>query len=430
MNKDIKKKGFIGIFLILLLSPFAIKAEESDKNSNSRLPVKEINNFTQVFEQIRTGYVEEITDVQLLESAIQGMLENLDPHSAYLSDKKYTNLQENASGEYGGLGIEVIGEKTGIRVIAPIDDGPAFLNDIRAGDLIVEIDKAPVGKMNIRLAIDKLRGKKGTKIELTILREGLNQMISKTLIRDTIQISSVRSRLLHPNVGYIRIAQFQISSDEDFLDEYENLVELNGKELEGLIIDLRNNPGGLVPPSITIADMLLSDGQIVYTQGRLSSANQEFYADPFDITKGIPIAVLINEGSASASEIVAGALQDNNRAVILGTRSFGKGSVQTVVPINESSAVKLTTALYFTPSGKSIQAAGIIPDIVIEPAEIRLYETFERAREENLSGHLSNDPKVASDETDKNTEENSTIKDNQLYEALNILIGTILLSDN
>ena len=430
MNKDIKKKGFIGIFLILLLSPFAIKAEESDKNSNSRLPVKEINNFTQVFEQIRTGYVEEITDVQLLESAIQGMLENLDPHSAYLSDKKYTNLQENASGEYGGLGIEVIGEKTGIRVIAPIDDGPAFLNDIRAGDLIVEIDKAPVGKMNIRLAIDKLRGKKGTKIELTILREGLNQMISKTLIRDTIQISSVRSRLLHPNVGYIRIAQFQISSDEDFLDEYEKLVELNGKELEGLIIDLRNNPGGLVPPSITIADMLLSDGQIVYTQGRLSSANQEFYADPFDITKGIPIAVLINEGSASASEIVAGALQDNNRAVILGTRSFGKGSVQTVVPINESSAVKLTTALYFTPSGKSIQAAGIIPDIVIEPAEIRLYETFERAREENLSGHLSTDPQAASDETDKNTEENSTIKDNQLYEALNILIGTILLSDN
>ena len=430
MNKDIKKKGFIGIFLILLLSPFAIKAEESDKNSNSRLPVKEINNFTQVFEQIRTGYVEEITDVQLLESAIQGMLENLDPHSAYLSDKKYTNLQENASGEYGGLGIEVIGEKTGIRVIAPIDDGPAFLNDIRAGDLIVEIDKAPVGKMNIRLAIDKLRGKKGTKIELTILREGLNQMISKTLIRDTIQISSVRSRLLHPNVGYIRIAQFQISSDEDFLDEYEKLIELNGKELEGLIIDLRNNPGGLVPPSITIADMLLSDGQIVYTQGRLSSANQEFYADPFDITKGIPIAVLINEGSASASEIVAGALQDNNRAVILGTRSFGKGSVQTVVPINESSAVKLTTALYFTPSGKSIQAAGIIPDIVIEPAEIRVYETFERAREENLSGHLSTDPKVTSDETDKNTEENSTIKDNQLYEALNILIGTILLSDN
>ena len=412
------------------MSPFAIKAEESDKNSNSRLPVKEINNFTQVFEQIRTGYVEEITDVQLLESAIQGMLENLDPHSAYLSEKKYTNLQENASGEYGGLGIEVIGEKTGIRVIAPIDDGPAFLNDIRAGDLIVEIDKAPVGKMNIRVAIDKLRGKKGTKIELTILREGLNQMISKTLIRDTIQISSVRSRLLHPNVGYIRIAQFQISSDEDFLDEYEKLVELNGKELEGLIIDLRNNPGGLVPPSITIADMLLSDGQIVYTQGRLSSANQEFYADPFDITKGIPIAVLINEGSASASEIVAGALQDNNRAVILGTRSFGKGSVQTVVPINESSAVKLTTALYFTPSGKSIQAAGIIPDIVIEPAEIRLYETFERAREENLSGHLSTDPKVASGETDKNTEENSTIKDNQLYEALNILIGTILLSDN
>jgi len=430
MNKDIKKKDFIGIFLILLLFPFAIKAEEGNKNSNSRLPVKEINNFTQVFEQIRTGYVEEITDVQLLESAIQGMLENLDPHSAYLSDKKYTNLQENASGEYGGLGIEVIGEKTGIRVIAPIDDGPAFLNDIRAGDLIVEIDKAPVGKMNIRLAIDKLRGKKGTKIELTILREGLNQMISKTLIRDTIQISSVRSRLLHPNIGYIRIAQFQISSDEDFLDEYEKLVELNGKELEGLIIDLRNNPGGLVPPSITIADMLLSDGQIVYTQGRLSSANQTFYADPFDITKGIPIAVLINEGSASASEIVAGALQDNNRAVILGTRSFGKGSVQTVVPINESSAVKLTTALYFTPSGKSIQAAGIIPDIVIEPAEIKLYKTFEMAREENLSGHLSTDPKIASHETDKNIEENSTITDNQLYEALNILIGTILLSNN
>mgnify|MGYP003314069943 CR=1 FL=1 len=286
--------------------------------------------------------------------------------------KSYKSLKENATGAYGGLGVEVVGEKGAIRVIAPIDGGPASENDIRSGDLIVELDKSPVSKMNIQKAIDKLRGEKGTEIELTILRDGEDRTITKTLIRDTIQISSVRGKLLYENFGYIRIAQFQISSDKDFVDEYLKLEELNKKELDGLVLDLRNNPGGLVPPSISIADMLLTSGKIVYTEGRLPNSNQEYYADPFDISGGIPIIILINGGSASASEIVAGALQDNRRAVVIGTQSFGKGSVQTVVPINENSAIKLTTAKYFTPDGRSIQALGISPDIVIELSLIHI----------------------------------------------------------
>ena len=278
--------------------------------------------------------------------------------------------------------------------------------------------------MNIQKAIDKLRGEKGTEIELTILRDGEDRTITKTLIRDTIQISSVRGKLLYENFGYIRIAQFQISSDKDFVDEYLKLEELNKKELDGLVLDLRNNPGGLVPPSISIADMLLTSGKIVYTEGRLPNSNQEYYADPFDISGGIPIIILINGGSASASEIVAGALQDNRRAVVIGTQSFGKGSVQTVVPINENSAIKLTTAKYFTPNGRSIQALGISPDIVIERAEIKPFKPSTRAREENLTGHLNTESK---EEKVSSSQPPNIMADNQLYEALNILRGIKLL---
>ena len=408
----------------VFLAIFNLNAEENLGEATTRLPINEINNFTQVFEQIRTGYVNEITDTELLESAIEGMLSNLDPHSSYLNKKSYKSLKENATGAYGGLGVEVVGEKGAIRVIAPIDGGPASENDIRSGDLIVELDKSPVSKMNIQKAIDKLRGEKGTEIELTILRDGEDRTITKTLIRDTIQISSVRGKLLYENFGYIRIAQFQISSDKDFVDEYLKLEQLNKKELDGLVLDLRNNPGGLVPPSISIADMLLTGGKIVYTEGRLPNSNQEYYADPFDISGGIPIIILINGGSASASEIVAGALQDNRRAVVLGTQSFGKGSVQTVVPINENSAIKLTTAKYFTPNGRSIQALGISPDLVIERAEIKPFKTSNRAREKNLTGHLDTESKG---EKASSSQPPNIMADNQLYEALNILRGIKLL---
>ena len=419
-----KYKIFFALPVWVFLAIFNLNAEENLGEATTRLPINEINNFTQVFEQIRTGYVKEITDTELLESAIGGMLSNLDPHSSYLNKKSYKSLKENATGAYGGLGVEVIGEKGAIRVIAPIDGGPASENDIRSGDLIVELDKSPVSKMNIQKAIDKLRGEKGTEIELTILRDGEDRTITKTLIRDTIQISSVRGKLLYENFGYIRIAQFQISSDKDFVDEYLKLEELNKKELDGLVLDLRNNPGGLVPPSISIADMLLTGGKIVYTEGRLPNSNQEYYADPFDISGGIPIIILINGGSASASEIVAGALQDNRRAVVIGTQSFGKGSVQTVVPINENSAIKLTTAKYFTPNGRSIQALGISPDLVIERAEIKPFKPSTRAREKNLTGHLNTESKG---EKATSSEPSNIMADNQLYEALNILRGIKLL---
>ena len=419
-----KFKIFFALLMWVFLAIFSLNAEENLGEATTRLPINEINNFTQVFEQIRTGYVKEITDTELLESAIEGMLSNLDPHSSYLNKKSYKSLKENATGAYGGLGVEVVGEKGAIRVIAPIDGGPASENDIRSGDLIVELDKSPVSKMNIQKAIDKLRGEKGTEIELTILRDGEDRTITKTLIRDTIQISSVRGKLLYENFGYIRIAQFQISSDKDFVDEYLKLEELNKKELDGLVLDLRNNPGGLVPPSISIADMLLTGGKIVYTEGRLPNSNQEYYADPFDISGGIPIIILINGGSASASEIVAGALQDNRRAVVIGTQSFGKGSVQTVVPINENSAIKLTTAKYFTPNGRSIQALGISPDIVIERAEIKPLKTSNRAREKNLTGHLNTESKG---EKASSSQPPNIMADNQLYEALNILRGIKLL---
>ena len=419
-----KFKIFFALPVWVFLAIFNLNAEENLGEATTRLPINEINNFTQVFEQIRTGYVKEITDTELLESAIEGMLSNLDPHSSYLNKKSYKSLKENATGAYGGLGVEVVGEKGAIRVIAPIDGGPASENDIRSGDLIVELDKSPVSKMNIQKAIDKLRGEKGTEIELTILRDGEDRTITKTLIRDTIQISSVRGKLLYENFGYIRIAQFQISSDKDFVDEYLKLEQLNKKELDGLVLDLRNNPGGLVPPSISIADMLLTGGKIVYTEGRLPNSNQEYYADPFDISGGIPIIILINGGSASASEIVAGALQDNRRAVVIGTQSFGKGSVQTVVPINENSAIKLTTAKYFTPNGRSIQALGISPDIVIERAEIKPFKTSNRAREKNLTGHLNTESKG---EKASSSQPPNIMADNQLYEALNILRGIKLL---
>ena len=419
-----KFKIFFALPVWVFLAIFNLNAEENLGEATTRLPINEINNFTQVFEQIRTGYVKEITDTELLESAIEGMLSNLDPHSSYLNKKSYKSLKENATGAYGGLGVEVVGEKGAIRVIAPIDGGPASENDIRSGDLIVELDKSPVSKMNIQKAIDKLRGERGTEIELTILRDGEDRTITKTLIRDTIQISSVRGKLLYENFGYIRIAQFQISSDKDFVDEYLKLEQLNKKKLDGLVLDLRNNPGGLVPPSISIADMLLTSGKIVYTEGRLPNSNQEYYADPFDISGGIPIIILINGGSASASEIVAGALQDNRRAVVIGTQSFGKGSVQTVVPINENSAIKLTTAKYFTPNGRSIQALGISPDIVIERAEIKPFKTSNRAREKNLTGHLNTEKKG---EKASSSQPPNIMADNQLYEALNILRGIKLL---
>jgi carboxyl-terminal processing protease len=416
--------ALIGI-LLLATANADTESQSPDEQSTQeeRLPLRELRLFTQVFEQIRRGYVEEVKDTELLENAIAGLLLELDPHSVYLNQTDYEELQESATGEYGGLGLQVGSERGMIKVIAPIDGSPAAEAGIEAGDFIVEVDGTPVRGMAVQKAIDKLRGAKGTSIKLTLFREGEDGPLDITVVRGTIQISSVRSRIIEPGYGYVRVSQFQVSSGKDFKKELLSLKEKQ-PALKGLIIDLRNNPGGLVPASVEIADAVLDGGTVVYTEGRLPSANISFDAKSGDLLQGTPIVVLINGGSASASEIVAGALQDHQRAAIIGTQSFGKGSVQTVIPLGDGRAVKLTTARYFTPNGRSIQAEGIVPDIIVEPAEIRLYKKRKQVREADLEGHLEqaeSKNKKAEDRDEEITD------DNQLYEALNVLKGFQLL---
>ena len=400
------------------------KTTDQQATQDERLPLRELRLFTQVFEQIRRGYVEEVADTELLENAIAGLLLELDPHSVYLNQTDYEELQESATGEYGGLGLQVGSERGMIKVIAPIDDSPAAKAGIEAGDFIVEVDGTPVRGMAVQKAIDKLRGEKGTSIKLTLFREGEDGPLDITVVRGTIQVSSVRSRIIEPGYGYVRVSQFQVSSGKDFKKELLSLKE-EEPALKGLIIDLRNNPGGLVPASVEIADAVLDGGTVVYTEGRLPSANISFDAESGDLLEGTPIVVLINGGSASASEIVAGALQDHQRAAIIGTQSFGKGSVQTVIPLGDGRAVKLTTARYFTPNGRSIQAEGIVPDIIVEPAEIRLLKKRKQVREADLEGHLeqADSKKKKTEDRDKDITD-----DNQLYEALNVLKGFQLLA--
>ena len=424
-------KNYLALSATLLVS-FNLNAQEltTDKSHGGksypeeRLPLRELRVFTQVFEQIRRGYVEEVKDIELLDNAIAGLLLELDPHSVYLNESDYDELKESTTGEYGGLGMEVGSERGLIKIISPIDDTPAAKAGIKAGDLIVEVDGAPVRGMALPKAIDKLRGDKGTSIDLTVLRDDQELPIEFTIVRDIIQVRSVRSRMLEPGYGYVRISQFQTSSGDEFKKQLHNLKQQEAG-LKGVIIDLRNNPGGIVPASVEISDTVLDGGTVVYTEGRLPSANSIYQATSGDMLEGIPIVVLINGGSASASEIVAGALQDHRRAAIIGTQSFGKGSVQTVIPLGDGRAVKLTTARYFTPNGRSIQAEGIVPDIIVEPAEIRRYQLRDRVREEDLEGHLEQ----ASDSDDSPAEpEEDFTDDNQLYEALNVLKGFQLLT--
>lgn len=430
----------LGMGLILLSS--LVQATEPTSQSSSagqepavdqdqRLPLRELRLFTQVFEQIRQGYVEEVSDTQLLENAIAGLLTELDPHSVYLNEESYDDLEENSSGEYGGLGLEVATQEGVIRVVSPIDGSPAAKAGIQAGDLIVKMNNNPVRGMSLQKAIEKMRGEKGTSIKLTVFREGEDDTIDIDVVRDIIQVSAVRNRLLESAYGYVRVAQFQRNSGRDFVAALQELKQQSDEDspLKGLVIDLRNNPGGLVPASVEIADALLDSGTIVYTEGRLPSANQSFEATQGDLLEGLPVVVLINGGSASASEIVAGALQDHGRAAVLGTQSFGKGSVQTVVPLGDGRAVKLTTARYFTPKGRSIQAEGIVPDIIVERAEIRPYNLRQRLRESDLEGHLETlDGEDASASADSGKTQEDLSADNQLYEAVNLLKGFYLLS--
>jgi carboxyl-terminal processing protease len=353
------------------------------------------------------------------------MLSGLDPHSSYLEPSAFTDLRENTSGSFGGLGIEVGMENGFVKVIAPIDDTPAKKGGIEAGDLIIKLDKQLVKGMSLNQAVETMRGEIGTKIKLTVVRSGVRDPMVIELVRDTIKVTSVKTLPLDSNYGYIRITQFQAQTGEDFAKGLEKL-NAEVETLSGLIIDLRNNPGGVLQASVKVADQLLDDGLIVYTQGRSTIAELSFSATPGDSTNGIPIIVLIDGGSASASEILAGALQDHNRAVIMGTQSFGKGSVQNVLALDETHGLKLTTARYYTPNGRSIQAQGIIPDIEVNRAKLSDEKQGAFYREADLTGHLSNDNGEEPEEENKENSEadkkrSMLEKDFQLQEALNLL---------
>jgi carboxyl-terminal processing protease len=396
-----------------------------------QLPLTELRIFADVFNQIRTSYVEEVDDRTLLENAIKGMLSGLDPHSAYLDEESFADLREHTTGEFGGVGLEVGVDSNGfVRVITPIDDTPASAAGIESGDLIIKLDGKSVKGLGLNEAVTMMRGPKGSKIELTIVREGTPAPFDVTLTRDVIKVQSVRERLLEPGFGYLRIAQFQNETGADMLAAIKRMQKESKGSLHGVVLDLRNNPGGVLQSSVEVADAFLESGLIVYTEGRVENARSRFSAASGDELGGAPMVVLINGGSASASEIVAGALQDHKRAIVVGTDSFGKGSVQTVLPLREKRAIKLTTARYFTPNGRSIQAQGIIPDIVVERAEVTTIASAPRVTEADLARHLSNGNGKGENGSRERSTPNVSVDlrsdDNQLYEALNLLKGIAL----
>ena len=396
------------------------------ENAKAPLPLDDLRTFAEVMDRIKAAYVEPVSDKTLLENAIKGMLSNLDPHSAYLEPKAFAELQESTSGEFGGLGIEVGMEDGFVKVVSPIDDTPASKAGIQPGDLIVKIDGQPTKGLSMMEAVDKMRGKAGSKIELTLVRDG-GRPFDLTLTRAVIKVRSVKSQMLEDGYGYLRISQFQVNTGEEVGKALTKLRQDNGnKKLRGLVMDLRNNPGGVLQAAVEVADHFLKSGLIVYTEGRMANSELRFNADPADASEGVPLVVLINGGSASASEIVAGALQDHKRAVLMGTDSFGKGSVQTVLPLNNDRALKLTTALYFTPNGRSIQAQGIIPDIEVARARVTREQDAEGIKEADLQGHLGNGNGGA-DRPSKAAQaaraERPQDDDYQLSQALNLLKG-------
>ena len=392
----------------------------------ARLPLNALRNFAEAFNRVSSAYVEEIDDRSLLENAIRGMLFQLDPHSVYLDKEALTNLEEKTTGNYGGLGIEVTLEDGFVKVIAPMDGTPAEKADIEAGDLIIQLDDNPVRGLSLTEAIDIMRGEPGSKIKLLIIREGQSTPNEVVLIREIINVPSVTSRVLDLGYGYLRIAQFQSGTGRETLAEVTNLNE--EKKLKGLVIDLRDNPGGILQSAVEVADIFIDEGLIVYTEGRLADARLRFNATAGDSTDGIPIVLLVNQGTASASEIVAGALQDHRRAIIMGTTTFGKGSVQTVLPLNDEKAIKLTTARYFTPKGRSIQAAGIEPDIWVDQSIITPSNRKNlRPVEKNLPKHLDSDNNGDSTDGRAHGGLESVIQDYQLNEALILLKGINIL---
>lgn len=425
-------------FLVIFIS---ISSQQRCSAEGKGSDYESIELFTDVMAIIKKSYVEEVDTKKLIYGAINGMLASLDPHSSFMPPDTYKEMKIDTKGAFGGLGIEITVKDGILTVISPIEDTPAFKAGIKAGDQIIKIDDKFTKDLNINDAVKRMRGQKGTSVVLTIMREGLDKPKEYTLVRDIIQIKSVRSRLLDNGFGYVRIAQFQEKTDEDLGKALKSLQEENKGALAGLILDLRNDPGGLLDQAVRVADHFIEDGLIVYTEGREKDSKMQFMAKKGGKEPSYPIVVLINGGSASASEIVAGALQDHKRAIIMGTQSFGKGSVQTIIPLSDDSGLRLTTALYYTPSGRSIQAKGITPDIVVERMEIPK-ETEKKdllhLREKDLENHFESgnieNPNKKDDKKDEKKDKPASIKiddnlknDYQVMRALDLLKGWEIL---
>lgn len=422
----------------LLVSPALVSpALAADAGDDGAETYRLLKLFGDVFERVRADYVEPATDKELIEAAISGMLTSLDPHSGYLNADSYREMQVQTRGEFGGLGIEVTMENGLVKVVSPIDDTPAFRAGLEPNDLITHLDGEAVMGLTLADAVEKMRGRVGTSIDLTIRREG-REPFDVSITRAIIKIRSVRSRL-EGNVAYLRISSFSEHTDEALKAALADLKKQSVEPLQGIVLDLRNNPGGLLSQAVAVSDAFLDEGEVVSTGARNPQDAQRYYARDGDIADGLPVVVLINGGSASASEIVAGALQDHRRAVVLGTKSFGKGSVQTIIPLSGYGAIRLTTARYFTPSGRSIQAVGIEPDIVVEQARIEVVDQPERRREADLRGALTN----GEQEKDTGAEDAGEVlkldkdttvppkpsQDYQLIRALDLIRGISLFSD-
>jgi len=414
------------------------------KDGTDALPLEEMRTFSDVFERIKNDYVEEVSDDELLEYAIRGMLNGLDPHSAYLNAEEYSELRIGTTGEFGGLGIEVGMEDGFVRVVAPIDDTPAAKAGMLTGDLIIRLDDTPVKGLSLNDAVKLMRGKPGSNLRLTVIREGEDKPLTIDIKRAVIKTTSVRSRMLDDNYGYVRISNFQTKTSTDMLKAIRGMKEEADGALSGLVLDLRNNPGGVLSGAVGVSDAFLEDGMIVYTDGREDDSQLRYDATSGDILDGAPLVVLVNGGSASASEIVAGAMQDHGRAVVLGTKTFGKGSVQTIQDLPAGGAVKLTTSRYYTPNGRSIQALGIEPDILTRAETVSRPdgedEEFSPLTESSLRGALTNtstEDEEATSEADseegaagdpEQTGDTLVYDDYQLFEALNLLKGLAILS--
>lgn len=423
---------------MLPLTVFSAEETNSNHSNTKRIPLEDVQRFSNAIGEIKKYYVKPVDDKELFDNAIRGMLTGLDPHSSYLNEEEFKELQTSTSGEFGGLGIEVTMEEGVVKVITPLVDTPAFKAGIKSGDYIIKLGKESVQGLSLKDAVNLMRGKPGTTIELTILRKGVNKPLTFDLIREIIQIKSVKSKMLSEGYGYIRLTQFQALTGKDMIKAIEQLKQQAGGKLKGLVLDLRNNPGGLLDSAIQVSDAFLGNDKagkqemIVYTEGRLPGSKFTALANPGDVLDNAPIVVLINNGSASASEIVAGALKDNKRAIILGTKSFGKGSVQTVLPLDSKTGIKLTTALYYTPSGVSIQAKGIIPDIIVEEVDVPKNavkkDTLAGFTEADLNGHLINKDNSENTESKNNQIQTGDLihEDYQLYAALTVLEGMAL----